>query len=287
MPDAAILTDSVASIPDCLIQSLNIFREAYYIHRGCEVLRDLETIHLDELLAWLPAAKILPTTASPGPGDYISAYEKIIASGRSQIISLHMTSKASGAYQAAMLAKEMAAERFPGVQIEVIDTLNVSMCQGWIAIEAARAALAGMGLSEILAQVRKMLPLTRMIQTADTLRYLYLGGRIGKAKHLVGSILKIKPLISMEDGVIVAMGTARSREHAYRMMVNEAKKLCGQARRIKAAYVHAGARLEAEKLRHLFESRLEIVESFFTELSPALAVHTGPGTVGVCFYPVG
>jgi DegV family protein with EDD domain len=286
VPDVAILTDSVASIPECLIQSLSIFREAYYIHRGCEVLRDLETIHLDELLTWLPTARTLPTTASPGPGDYISAYEKIIASGRSQIISLHMTSKASGAYQAAMVAKEMAAERFPGVQIEVVDTLNVSMCQGWIAIEAARAALAGMGLAEILAQVRKILPLTRMIQTADTLRYLYLGGRIGKAKHLVGSILKIKPLISMEDGVIVALGTARSREHAYQMMVDEAEKLCGQARRVKAAYVHAGAWLEAEKLRDLFESRLEIVESFFTDLSPALAVHTGPGTVGVCFYPV-
>jgi DegV family protein with EDD domain len=287
MPGIAILTDSCASIPENLLKTLKIHSVAYYIHRGEEVLRDLVTVQREEFLAWLPTAKTLPTTACPGPGDYVAAYEHIIASGQDEIISLHMTSKGSGAYQAATVARDMVLERFAGVKIEVIDTLNVSLCQGWMAIEAARAALEGYSLPDILVMVQRMIPVTRMLQTADTLKYLYMGGRIARAKHLVGSLLNIKPLISMEDGVIVPLGTTRSRQSAYEMIVAEVEKAVGTFRKIKVAYVHAGALPEAEKIKALLEARLEVAESFIAELSPALAVHTGPGTVGVCYFPVG
>jgi DegV family protein with EDD domain len=170
--------------------------------------------------------------------------------------------------------------------VEVVDTLNVSMCQGWIVIEAARAALAGKTLIEILGVVKDLIPVTRMIQTADTLKYLYMGGRIGKAKQLVGSLLNIKPLISMEDGVIVPVGQARSRARAYQMMVDRIEAAVGTLGKIKIAYVHAAARDEAEKIKEMVEARLNCVESIFAELSPALGVHTGPGTAGVCYYPV-
>jgi DegV family protein with EDD domain len=125
-----------------------------------------------------------------------------------------------------------------------------------------------------------------MIQTADTLKYLYLGGRIGKAKHLLGSLLNIKPLIGMEDGVIVALGTARSRSQAYRMIAEMEEKAVGAGGKIKIAYMHAAALEEAQKLRELIEARVQAVEWMFAELSPALGVHSGPGTAGVCYYPV-
>jgi DegV family protein with EDD domain len=282
--NVAILTDSTASIPEPLLEELNIRTVAYYIHRGTEVLRDLVTIQRDEFLNWLMTTKFLPTTASPGPGDYFEAYEKLSREGHDEIVSIHMTSKGSGAYQAALLAQSMMQEQNPDVHIEVIDTRNVSLCQGWMAIEAARSALAGLKLEEVAAQVKAMIPVTRMIQTADTLKYLYMGGRIGKAKQLVGSLLNIKPLISMEDGDIVSVGIARSRGQAYQAMVDKVEETVGKSK-IKIAYVHAGARQEVEKLKQAVESRLNAVETLIAELSPALAVHTGPGTAGLCYFP--
>jgi DegV family protein with EDD domain len=214
-------------------------------------------------------------------------YERLAKEAQvTEIISIHMTSKGSGAYQAAMAARAMLQETRPGLRIEVIDTLNAAMCQGWMAIEAARAALQGKSLAEIVQLVRDMIPVTRMIQTADTLKYLYMGGRIGRARHLVGSLLNIKPLISMEDGVIVALGQARSRSRAYQMMVERVEGLVGQMGKIKVAYLHAAAQEEAEKIKTLLEARLTCVESLITELSPALGVHTGPATAGLCFFPV-
>jgi DegV family protein with EDD domain len=160
------------------------------------------------------------------------------------------------------------------------------MSQGWMAIEAARAALQGKTLDDIVALVRRMIPITRMIQTADTLKYLYMGGRIGKAKRLIGSLLNIKPLIGMEDGTIVALGTTRSRAKAYQMMVDLVESAVGKMGKIKIAYMHAAALAETEKIKALVEARLTVVESIFAELSPALGVHSGPGTAGLCYFPV-
>ena len=152
-------------------------------------------------------------------------------------------------------------------------------------IESARAALAGASLDEITAQVRRMIPVTQMIQTADTLKYLYMGGRIGLAKRLVGTLLNIKPLIGMKDGVIVALGQARSRLGAYSEMADYVAETVGKSK-VKVAYVHAGALAEAQKLKEVVEAKLNVAESIIAELSPALAVHTGPGTAGLCFYQV-
>jgi DegV family protein with EDD domain len=285
MPGVAVLTDSCASIPEDLLRQLNIHTVAYYIHRGQEVLYDLVTIQRKEFLEWLETARTLPTTASPGPGDYFTTYQEIASQGVGEIISIHMTSKGSGAYQAARVAQSMAQEQMPDVRIEVIDTQNVSLCQGWMAIEAARAALAGANLEELVAKVRAMMQVTRMIQTADTLKYLYMGGRIGMAQRLIGSLLNIKPLIGMVDGVIVPLGTVRSRHQAYQAMADMVEEVVGKGK-VKIAYVHAGASEEVEKIKQLMEQRIDVVESFFAELSPALAVHTGPGTVGICYYPI-
>jgi len=267
MTTVAVVTDSTASIPETMLKELNIHVVAYYIHRGKEVLRDLVTVQRDEFLKWLPAATSLPTTASPGPGDHLEMYKALIANGVRSILSIHMTSKGSGAYQAAIVAQSMLQEQERDVRIEVVDTQNVSLCQGWIAVEAARGALAGLSLDDLLATVKKMLPVTHMIQTADTLKYLYMGGRIGMAKRLVGTLLNIKPLIGMNDGVIVALGQARSRAQAYAAMADMVSETIGNGR-AKVAYVHAGAQDEVEMIKRMVEDKVEVVESFFAELSP-------------------
>ncbi|MGB3701197.1 MAG: DegV family protein [Anaerolineales bacterium] len=287
MSKVAIVTDSTACIPIPIMDELNIHWLPYYIHRGEETLRDMVSITPAEFYAWLPTAEELPHTAIPGPGEYLAMYQKLAEKdGVQQIASIHMTSKGSGAFQAAQTAKGMLKEVLPDLVVEVIDTLNVSMCHGWMVIEAAREAMQGASLKDVVNKVAQLVPVTRMLQTADTLKYLYMGGRIGRAQHLAGSLLNIKPLISMEDGIIVSLGTARSRKRAYQMMVEKIESVVGRNGEIKIAYVHAAALEEAEKIQDLVEARLTTVETIFAELSPALGVHTGPGTAGLCYYPV-
>jgi DegV family protein with EDD domain len=286
MTKVAIVTDSCASIPENLLESLNIHWVPYYIHRGSEVLRDLVTIQRSNFYTWMLSASEIPKTASPGPGDYLEMYTRLAEQGVGEIASIHMTSKGSAAYQAAVAARAMLGETLPSVNVQVIDTLNASMCHGWMVIEAARAALSGKNLAEVARQVFAMIPITRMIMTADTLKYLYLGGRIGKARNLVGTLLNIKPLISMEDGVIVPVGTARNLNRAYQRMVDKLEAVVGRTGRIKIAYVHAAALEDVLKLRALVEERMTCVEALVAELSPALGVHTGPGTTGFCYFPV-
>jgi len=283
MANVAVLTDSCASIPEEMLKRLHIRTVAYYIHRGGEVLRDLVTIQRDEFLRWLITARCMPTTASPGPGDYFQAYQGLAAEGANEIISIHMTSDASGAYQAATVAQTMMREENPTLRIEVVDTRAVALCQGWMVIEAARSALSGLSLDQIAASVKRMIPVCHMIQTADTLKYLYMGGRIGKAQRLMGTMLNIKPLIGLEGGVIVPLGRAHSRGQAYQMMADMVAEAVGKGK-AKIAYVHAGAQREVEKIKDLVEAKVDVIESFFAELSPALAVHSGPGTAGLCYY---
>jgi DegV family protein with EDD domain len=285
MPNIAVLTDSTASIPEPLLEHLHIHTVAYYIHRGQDVLRDLVTIQREEFLRWLVTARCLPTTASPGPGDYFETYRQLAFRGFEEIISIQMSSRVSGGYQAATVAKGMMQEECPDVRIEVLDTQNAALCQGWMVIEAARGALAGLSMDRLVSNVQKMIPVSRMIQTADTLKYLYMGGRIGKAQELLGSVLNIKPLIGMADGVIVPLGKARSRGQAYEQMADMVAETVGQGR-AKIAYMHAGAQREVYKIRDLVEARVHVAESLIAELSPALAVHTGPGTAGLCYYPL-
>ncbi len=280
-----VLTDTTASIPSEVVQRLGIELVPYYIHRGLETLRDSVDVQPDEFARYLKTTDRLPTTSNPSPGDYLKGLRRL-AEKTKEIVALTMTSKGSGAYQSCRAAVEMLREQLPDVRVEVIDTLQVAMAQGWAAIEAARAALSGKSLREVVEQAKTVARKAMMIQTADTLRYLYMGGRIGRAQHLVGSLLNIKPIIGMEDGVIVALGTARSLSKAYKKIADLMAQRVGEGAKIKVAFTHVAAMDRLEELKDRVLRRFECVEVLVSPLAPALAVHSGPGTVGVHFFPV-
>jgi len=286
MSHVTVITDTCACVPDEMARELGLEIVPYYIHRGSETLIDMVDVRPDEFYEWLRTAKELPKTANPGPADYLKAWHRAAKKGAEGLAVICMTSKGSGAYQSACVAKEMAEKELPGMAVEVVDTLRVSMAHGWAVIEAARAAQAGASLDEVVRVSKEIAGKAVMIQTADTLRYLYMGGRIGKAQHLAGSLLSIKPLIGMEDGVIVPLGTARSRAKAYQKMVEMMEEDVGLGARVKVAFMHNAAPEEAARLQALVEPRFEWVETLTTQLNPALGVHTGPGMVGLAYYPV-
>ncbi|MGQ9785139.1 MAG: DegV family protein [Anaerolineae bacterium] len=281
----AVVTDTCASIPRALAESLQIELVPYYIHRGHKTLRDEVDITAGEFYQWLPSATQLPRTANPSPGDYLRAFERV-SRHASQIVVLTMTSKGSGAYQSAQIAREIAATQLPHLQVYVLDTLQVAMVHGWAAIEAARAAQGGAEIAEVLATAQRVSQTGRMLKTADTLRYLYLGGRIGRAKHLVGTLLNVKPILSMQEGIIVPVGTARSIPHAMTRIIDLMGEWGAAKTPIKVAVTHAAAPERAAALLKLVLTTFDCVETLTTQLSPALGVHTGPGCVGVNFFPV-
>lgn len=281
----AVVTDTCASIPPDLAESLQIEIVPYYLHRGQETLRDLVDVTHDEFFQWLPSAEVLPTTANPGPGDYLTSLSNA-AQRADGIVTITMTSKGSGAYQSACVAREMARTALPGISIEVIDTLQVSMVHGWAAIEAARAAQAGADLEEVVAATRHVSDTGYMIQTADTLKYLYMGGRIGRAQHLVGTLLNVKPLIGMEEGIIVALGQVRTRSRAYAKMIELMRDRNPTQAPIKIAITHVAVPEQAELLLDMVEQAFDCRETLISQLSPVLGVHSGPGMVGVNFFPV-
>jgi len=279
-----ILTDTTASIPQEMIQKLNIEIVPYYINRELESLRDMIDVKPDKFAIWLKETTKLPTTSNPAPGDYLTGLRHLAGQMR-EIVALTMTSKGSGAYQSCLAGVSIFKEQFPDVQVEVVDTLQVAMSQGWAVIEAARAAHSDLSFDQVVQRAHEVSRKGMMIQTADTLRYLHMGGRIGKAQHLLGSLLKIKPLISMQDGIITPLDTARSRIKAYRRMIDLIQQQVGKGARIKVAFTHVAAREQAENLQGMVADRFECVESIVTPLSPVLAVHSGPGTVGLSFFP--
>ncbi|MBN1954595.1 MAG: DegV family protein [Anaerolineae bacterium] len=280
-----IITDTTASIPLALAEKLNIELVSYYINLGLGTLRDMVDVQPEEFANYLKTAIKLPTTSNPSPGDYLVKLGEL-AERTGEIVVLTMTSKGSGAYQTCRAAVEAFQDQMPQVRVAVIDTLQVAMSLGWTAIEAARAALAGLGLDEVVERALVVARSGMMIQTADTLRYLHMGGRIGRAQHLVGSLLNIKPLIGMDEGEIIALGTARSRKKAYLRMVELMLRKVEEGRRIKVAFTHVAALEQVEQLKALVLERFECVEVLISSLSPALAVHSGPGTVGLSFFPV-
>ena len=154
----AVVTDSTVSLPEALLESLNIHTVAYYLHRGHEVLRDLITIQRDEFLRWLTTARLAPKTAAPGPGDYLQVYEELASAGVVEIISIHMGAKISAAFESATTAAAMLKEKLPRVRVEVIDSRNAALCQGWMVVEAARQAIAGASLQTISSSVRRLSP---------------------------------------------------------------------------------------------------------------------------------
>jgi DegV family protein with EDD domain len=280
-----IVTDSAANVPPRMAEELSIEVVPYYIHMDGTTFRDMVDVLPEKFCKELTTAKTIPKTATPGPGDYIKAFRSL-ADRFSEIVTIHMTSKGSGAYQAALVAKEMFSSERPGVRIEVVDTLQVAMSHGWAVIEAARAAMEGASIEKVAQTAQDVAAKGFMLQTADTLKYLYMGGRIGRATQLLGSMLDIKPIIGMEDGVISGVARARGRKQAYRRIVKIMEEKLGSTRRIKVGFTHCDAYDELMKLRALVCGRFECVEEIVTYLPPSLGVHSGPGTVGVSFYPV-
>lgn len=279
-----VVTDSCASIPQNLVEELNIRVVPYYVHTIEGSRLDMVGPEADAFYQWLKNAPEWPTTANPSAGEYLETY-RAIADESTDIVAVSMTGTGSGGYQAASLASRLAVQENPSLTIEVVDTQSVALAHGWCVIQAARAAQAGQSAADVAAVAREVAGQAFVGFTNDTLEYLQRGGRIGKVASMVGDLLSIKPVIGMRDGMPASLAVARTRESAYRRIVQLAARRLSEGASVRAALMHVAARDEVEKFRHLLEEKYTVVEWIVAQLSPALGVHSGPGTVGIAIIP--
>jgi DegV family protein with EDD domain len=266
------------------VKELGIEVVHYHVHTVQGTYRDGLDMPADEFYAWVKTAPEWPTTANPSAGEYLEVYRR--AAQRSDgIVAISITGTGSGGYQSAVLAKRLLAQEMPGLPVEVIDTQQVAMAHGWSVIQAARAALQGLSLPDVAALARKVAAEAFVGFTNDTLEYLQRGGRIGKVTGMVGSVLSIKPIIGMRGGMPSPLSMARTRAGAYQRIVSLALNHIAEGSTIRAALMHVAAREEVEKFRPLLEQSYSVIEWVVAQLSPALGVHSGPGTVGISIIP--
>jgi len=267
-----IVTDSTADLSPEIARELGITIIPVYVRFGTKTYRDGLDIGCDEFYQRLITSPVLPTTSQPAPSDFADVFTRL-AGETDAIVSIHLSRKTSGTYDSALQGKELAGVHS---RIEVIDSLAVSMGLGLIILAAARVAMAGENLLAVLEVVKQTIPHIRMMGVFDTLKYLVLGGRIGKAKALVGSLLHVKPLITMREGELVPAGMARTRAAAIERILDMVKS-SGNVKEVGITYSTTPA--EANSLRGRLGSILAEELIHVTRLGPALGVHGGPGTL--------
>ena len=267
-----IVTDSTADLPSEVTGELGITVVPVYVRFGEKVYRDGVDISEDEFYQKLIESPTHPTTSQPSPSDFAAVYRKL-AKETDEIVSIQVTGKLSGTYNSALQGKELAGV---GSRIEVVDSLSVSMGLGLIAMAAARLAEAGESLPGVMEEVRQAIPRIRLLGVFDTLKYLLQGGRIGRVKALLGSMLNVKPLITMRDGELVPAGQARTRSKGIERLFDLVKNALNIQ---ELAIVHSTTPDEAASLRERIGLIFDKKHIHLARLGPALGVHAGPGTL--------
>jgi len=267
-----IVTDSTSDLPPQVAEELGITVVPVYLRFGDKVYRDGVDISHDEFYQELVTSPVHPSTSQPSPLDFANVYSKL-SEETDEVVSIHLSSKTSGTYESALRGRQMVGS---GCRIEVIDSFLVSMGLGLTVMAAARLARAEESLQAVMDEIKQVILQIRMLGVFDTLKYLLLGGRISRARALVGTLLNVKPLLTMRDGELVQAGLARTRGKGVERLFDFAKNALNIQ---ELAIVHSTTPDEASSLRKRIASIVDEGRIHIARLGPALGAHGGPGAL--------
>lgn len=270
----ALVTDTSCDLSEEQLQAYDIRLVSLRVATSEGEFRDRLEIDQDTLYSLLK--RELPKTSLPLPEDVSALYRQLKEEGCTRVVHMTISSNLSGTYNMVRLI----AEETEGLQVDVVDTRTLSCGLGLLVLEAAESLAKGMSVEDTLARVEHLRSTQLGAFVIRTLEFLRKGGRIGLVEGVVGSLLQIKPVIYVnDDGVYNTLVKARGFTNALNAMSDECFKRF-QGRKVRIAIVHGAAYEEAVKLRDRFLEKLDVVSSFISPVSPALAIHTGPGLLG-------
>lgn len=275
MPGVRIVTDSACDLTDDLVKEHRIIVVPLTIRFGSEELMDRSELSPEEFWRRCAGKGDLPETAAPSPGSFLAAYEQAADEGADGVLCLTISSGVSATYASALTA----AETNTGVPVHVVDTLSLTMGQGLLAIAAAEDAAAGLDLDAVTAATTERIGRVRVYGVLGGLEHLQRGGRIGGAQALLGSLLSIKPVIQVRDGVVHEESKQRTRARALSYLTT---KVSGDAPLERLAVADGACPDIAEVVASL--SGITVEHALLSvQLGPVVGTHAGPNTVGVCY----
>ena len=269
-----IITDTLSDIPDDVARELGITLIPLTVSFGHESFLDRVEISAEEFYRRLIRENVLPTTTQPSPAAFANAYNKL-AKETGEILVITVSNKLSGTYQSATNAKNLVEG---DCRIEVIDSQKVIMAFGLVVIAAAKMAKTGAGLDEIISGVNARLANSQLVALFDTLKYLAKGGRIGKAQGLVGSMLSVKPILTMKDGEMSPLTRVRSRTAGLDYLYNTV----ATTKNIESIGVeYCTTPEDSEFLIRRFSSILPRENIYQSIVCPVVGTYSGPGAIAV------
>ncbi|MFU8772824.1 MAG: DegV family protein [Anaerolineales bacterium] len=278
MSKIAIVTDSTAYIPKDLLEQYPIWVLPQILIWGEENYRDGIDIQPEEFYTKLSQSTSTPTTSQVTIGSFKNLFDELIPKDY-QILNILISSKLSGTIESANQAKEM----FPKAAIEIIDSYSTAMALGFQVLTVAKAVVDGATLEECLALAEKARNHTGVIFAVDTLEFLHRGGRIGGGTRFLGTALNIKPILELRDGRVEPLERVRTRRKSLARVVELIAERIGDRNPIRLAALHANSPEDAQWLMNEASKNLTIQETVYSEVSPVVGTHAGPGTVGLAY----
>jgi DegV family protein with EDD domain len=275
-----LIGDSTCNLPPELLAAHNIPTAPIAIQFGEQSFDEFLTIDRDLFYRKVEDTGTIPTTSQPSPAWFAEQYRRA-ARARTQVLVITLTSQHSGTHQSAVLARSMV----PEADVEVFDSVSISLGTGWMLLEAAQMSRSGATRSAIVQRLAAIRRSSHLYLTPATLKYLQMSGRVGKLQGAIASLLNVKPIIILKDGALEARETVRTRGKAIERMLALAQAAVGAAP-IRMGVVHARAPEEARQLLERVTSRLNCETVMVEDLVPSLAVHGGPGVLGLAFHTV-
>lgn len=280
MSKFAIVTDSTSYIPPEIAQKYGITVTPQVLIWDNQTYRDGIDIQPTEFYNRLKTAKVMPSTSQVSPATMQETFQGLVDKGLS-VLGIFISSKLSGTLQSAIQAKELMGSA--GEKVTLIDSQSTAMALGFQVLAAARAMEAGASLENCAVIASKAHERTGVFFAVDTLEFLHRGGRIGGAQRFIGSALNLKPILALKEGKVEGVDRIRTKSKAHdRILELVGEQVKGKSN-IRLATLHANAAEDAKNLLDRAAAELSPVETLFTEVSPVVGTHAGPGTVGLAY----
>jgi len=276
-----VIADSTCNLSQETLDQYDIRIAPIPIQFGEETFEEGVYIDRDLFYKKIEETGIMPTSSQPTPAWFGRYYKELHQQGHS-ILVITVTGKHSGTFNSATMAKSLT----PEANVHVFDSKSISLGTGWMVLEAVRAIKAGVAQSDVVSRIEAIRERAKLFMTPATLKYLQMSGRVGTLQGALASLLSIKPIIHLKDGLLEVMENVRTRGKSLDQLIDHLEEAVGTTAPVNVAVIHARAREEGLSVLKRAKDVFNVQEALFGDLVASLSAHGGPGIIGLFAYPI-